>query len=399
MLTPDSRSLFLFASNLTYLNHGGFGAIPRSVLDEKKRILDEIEKNPTDFLSHKLRRQWHQVAENIACRFSCRPNSVALVDNATDGVEAVLRSLSLRAVDEILITSMTYGAVAMAAQHIAGKQGAKVTVAELRFPGPEPEQCIAAIAQTITPRTKIAILDHITSSTALLMPLKEMIDACRAHGIPVLVDGAHAPGQIALDITDLKADWYVGNLHKWYFVPRGCGFLWAAPGQESGLMPNVLSWDINQPFPSNFAWTGTRDPSNWLAIPAAFDFMDRLGESAVREHNHQLIRNAIALLADMWKFRVSTPDTMTAAMTLVPAPEGLLYPATEEGRGRLEADLKDKRNIVLNPAFAHEGRIWLRITAQIYNDLADYEKLGKIVLAMRSNSGDSKPEREATTTS
>ena len=399
MLTPDSRSLFLFASNLTYLNHGGYGATPRSVLSEKKRILDEIEKNPMDFLSHKIRPQWHQVAEKIASRLSLKPNSVAIVDNATDGIETVLRSLPLTAVDEILITSMTYGAVAMAAQHIAAKQGAKVTVAELRFPDPEPEQYIAAIAQTITPRTKIAILDHITSATALLMPLKEMIDVCRARGVSVLVDGAHAPGQIEIDIPALKADWYVGNLHKWYFVPRGCGFLWAAPGQESGLMPNVLSWDINQPFPSNFAWTGTRDPSNWLAIPAAFDFMDRLGESAVRKHNHQLIRNAIALLADMWKFRVSTPDTMTAAMTLVPGPEGLPYPATEEGRGRLEADLKDKHNIVLNPAFAHEGRIWLRMTAQIYNDLGDYEKLGKIVLALRSNSGKRKPGPEATTTS
>jgi isopenicillin-N epimerase len=385
MLTPDSRSLFQFASNLIYLNHGGFGAIPRSVLDEKKRILDEIEKNPMDFLSHKIRPQWHQAANRIANRFSCQPNSVAIVDNATDGVEAVLHSLSLKPDDEILTTSMTYGAVAMAAQYIAAKQGARVTVAELRFPDPEPEQCLEAIAQTITSRTKIAILDHITSSTALLMPLKEMIDACRARGVPVLVDGAHAPGQVALDLRTLKADWYIGNLHKWYFVPRGCGFLWAASGQENRLMPNVLSWDINQPFPSNFAWTGTRDPSNWLAISAAFDFMDRLGESAVCEHNHQLMHNAVALLADMWKFRVSTPDAMTAAMALVPAPDRLPYPATDEGRCQLEADLKDKHNIILNPALVHQGRIWLRITAQIYNDLGDYEKLGKIVLALRSN--------------
>src|SRR5689334_1049172 len=150
MLTPDSRSLFLLASNLTYLNHGGFGATPRSVLDEKKRILDQIEKNPTDFLAHKLRPQWHQVAEKIAGRFSCQSNSVAIVDNATDGVEAVLRSRFLKADDEILITSMTYGAVAMAAQQFAAKQGAKVTVAEVRFPEPEPEQCIAAIAHSIT---------------------------------------------------------------------------------------------------------------------------------------------------------------------------------------------------------------------------------------------------------
>src|SRR5262249_2998020 len=158
--------------------------------------------------------------------------------------------------------------------HIAEEQGGKIVTAVFRFPHPKPEQCIQAIAQSITPRTKVAILDHITSATALLMPLKKMIAVCRDRDVRVLVDGAHAPGQIALDIPDLKADWYVGNLHKWYFVPRGCGFLWAAPGREDRLMPNVLSWDICQAFPSNFAWTGTRDPSNWLVVPAAFDFMD-----------------------------------------------------------------------------------------------------------------------------
>jgi isopenicillin-N epimerase len=278
---------------------------------------------------------------------------------------------------------MTYGAVAMAVQHIAIKQRARTTLAELRFPGPDPQQCIDAVARAITARTKLAILDHITSATALLMPLKEMIAACHDRGVPVLVDGAHAPGQIALDISDLNPDWYVGNLHKWYFVPRGCGFLWATPGKQDGLMPNVLSWDIGQPFPSNFAWTGTRDPSNWLAAPAAFDFMDRFGESAIRLHNHVLIRDAIGVLADIWKVPVTTPEAMTAAMTLVPAPDGLPYAATDEGRAQLEADLQNRHRIVVNPAFAHEGRIWVRITAQIYNCLEDYQKLGKAVLALR----------------
>jgi isopenicillin-N epimerase len=387
MLSADSRSLFLLEPGLVYLNHGAFGAVPREVLNEKIRILSEIEKDPVGVFQHKIRRRWHRVVEQIAERFSLDPSGVAIIENATDGVNAILRSLPLAPGDEILLTSMTYGAVAKAARHIAEKQGAHVTLAELRFPHPDPRQCIEAIIQALTSRTKIAILDHITSSTALLMPLVDMIAACRARGVPVLVDGAHAPGHTELDIPALNANWYVANLHKWYFVPRGCGFLWAAPGQERGLMPNVVSWDIDQPFPSNFAWTGTRDPSNWLAIPPAFDFMDRLGESAVRKHNHQLIHDAVTLLADMWKFRVSTPAMMTAAMTLVPAPDGLPYPTTDEGRGRLEADLKAKHNIVTNPAFAHQGRIWLRITAQIYNDLGDYEKLAKSVLALRSNLG------------
>ena len=384
MLTADSRSLFLLEPGLVYLNHGGFGATPKDVLDEKRRILVEVERNPVEIFQHNLRARWHAVVEKIAARFSLDADSVAIVDNATDGITAILRSLSLKAGDEILVTSMTYGAITMAARHIGGKQGAKVTLADLSFPDPDPAQCIKAVTQALTPRTRIAIFDHITSPTALVMPLGCMIAACHTRGVPVLVDGAHAPGQIALDIPVLGADWYVGNLHKWYFVPRGCGFLWAAPERRNGLMPNVLSWDGAYPFPSNFAWTGTRDPSNWLTVPTAFDFMDRFGESAVRQHNHRLIREGVNVLASMWGFRVTTPDAMTASMTLVPTPDGLPYPATDQGRAQFEIDLSDKFNIVVNPSFAIGRKICLRITAQIYNDIEDYEKLGRAVLALRS---------------
>jgi isopenicillin-N epimerase len=384
MLTADSRSLFLLEPGLVYLNHGGFGATPKDVLDEKRRILVEVERNPVEIFQHNLRARWHAVVEKIAARFSLDADSVAIVDNATDGITAILRSLSLKAGDEILVTSMTYGAIIMAAGHIGGKQGAKVKLADLSFPDPDPAQCIEAVTQALTPRTRIAIFDHITSPTALVMPLGCMIAACHRRGVPVLVDGAHAPGQIALDIPVLGADWYVGNLHKWYFVPRGCGFLWAAPERRNGLMPNVLSWDGAYPFPSNFAWTGTRDPSNWLTVPKAFDFMDRFGESAVRQHNHKLIREGVNFLASMWGFRVTTPDAMTASMTLVPAPDGLPYPATDRGRAQFEFDLSDKFNIVVNPSFANGRKICLRITAQIYNGIEDYEKLGRAVLALRS---------------
>jgi hypothetical protein len=148
-------------------------------------------------------------------------------------------------------------------------------------------------------------------------------------------------------------------------------------------MPNVLSWDIGQPFPSNFAWTGTRDPSSLLAAPTAFDFMDRFDESAIRLHNQGLIRDAIGVLADLWQVPVTTPEAMTAAMTLVPVPDGLPYAAIDEGRVHLEADLQNLHNIVVNPAFAFEGRIWVRIAAQMYNCIEDYQKLGKAVLALR----------------
>jgi isopenicillin-N epimerase len=152
MLTADSRSLFLLEPGLVYLNHGGFGATPKVVLDEKKRILSEIEKNPVDVFQHSIRARWRAVAEKIAARFSLGAYSVAIIDNATDGITAILRSLSLEAGDEILVTSMTYGAITIAARHIAGKQGAKVALADLRFPDPDPAQCIEAVTHALTAR-------------------------------------------------------------------------------------------------------------------------------------------------------------------------------------------------------------------------------------------------------
>lgn len=382
MLTAESKRLFPLDPEVIYLNHGAFGVTPHHVLNEKKRILSEIEKNPVEMLQHQIRQQWHRISNRVAEQFSCSANSVAIVDNATDGAVAVLRSLSLQRGNEILLTPMTYGAVALAAHCIAEAHGAKVTMAAVRFTNPDPQQCIEAVTQAISSRTRLAIFDHITSSTALLMPLAAMAAACRERGVPVLVDGAHAPGQIELDIPALNVDWYVGNLHKWYFVPRGCGFLWAASGAGDKLLPNVLSWDIVHSFPANFGWTGTRDPSSWLAIPAAFDFMNGFGESEVRRHNHELLRDAVALLAEMWKFKLTVPEAMTACMTVIPVPDGLPYPTTEEGRARLEADLKDQK-IIVNPSIANEGRIWLRIAAQIYNSIGDYEKLGNAVLSLR----------------
>lgn len=383
MLTVDSKRLFPLDPNLIFLNHGAFGVTPHDVLSKKLRILYEIENNPVEFLQFKISERWQQIANTVAERFLCDENSVAIVDNVTDGAVAVLRALSLKPSEEILITQLTYNPISLAARHIAETQGASVSVAMLRFPDPDPQQFIEAIQQALTPRTRLAILDHITSSTALLMPLKEMIDACRARGIPVLVDGAHAPGQIELDIPGLGADWYVANLHKWYFVPRGCGFLWAAASARTGLMPNILSSDIAYPFPYNFGWTGTRDPSSWLAILAGFDFMDRFGEAQVRGHNHELLGDGIALLTEMWKSNITIPDTMRACMSVVSAPDGLPYPPTDQGRALLELDLKERCKIIVSASIVSRGQVWLRITAQIYNDIRDYEKLGRAILSLR----------------
>ena len=297
MLNTECRELFGISEDTTYLDHGSYGVCPRAVLAARTEALAKIEQTPACFFAFDYRLAWKEMAALVARRYSARPEDVALVENVTDAINAVLRSLSFSAGDEILVTSLAYGAVVNAANHISGLQCACVKRVPLRFPDPDPEQCIDAVRAAITPRTKLAIIDHITSSTALVLPVAAMTAICHERDVPVLVDGAHVPGNIALDIESTNADWYAGNLHKWSFVPRGCGFLWAAPARQNGLIPGVLSWDIDCPFPQSFEWTGTRDPSTWLSIPPAFAFADQFGEDAIRNHNHRLVREGMHLLS------------------------------------------------------------------------------------------------------
>ena len=384
MISPGVRDLFPLKQTAVYLNHGGFGVTPREVMAARAAILQKIEEAPSPFFAHQYREKWNSTAAYLAARLGVAADSLALVDNVTDGINAVLRAFAFKPGDEILTTSLTYGAIDLAAEHTARQCAATVVRMPIPFPNPSPEGCLDALQAALTPRTRLAILDHVTSSTALVLPVAEMARICRERGVAVLVDGAHVPGNVAFDIPSIPADWYVANLHKWYFVPRGCGFLWAAPDRRRGLVPNVLSWDIKREFPHSFEWTGTRDPSAWLSIPAAFAFMDRFGEEQVRAHNHALVREGITLLAEAWKVRVDTPDCMIGSMALVPLPDDVPCDTDEESRVRLQKRLWDEFGIEACASFSHNGTIWMRFSAQIYNSLADYEKLAGTILALRS---------------
>jgi isopenicillin-N epimerase len=384
MISSEARDLFPLKEGAIYLNHGGFGVTPREVMAARAAILREIEEAPSPFFAYDYRGKLNSTAACLATRFGVAADSLALVDNVTDGINAVLRSFAFKPGDEILTTSMTYGAIDLAAAHIARQHAATVVRVPIPFPSPRPERCLETLEAALTPRSRLAILDHVTSSTALVLPIAEMARVCRERGIAVLVDGAHVPGNVALNLSAVAADWYVANLHKWYFVPRGCGFLWAATDRRGALVPNVLSWEIKREFPHSFEWTGTRDPSAWLSIPAAFAFMDRFGEEKVRAHNHTLVREGMTLLAEAWKVRIDTPNCMISSMALIPLPHDMPCAPDEESRLRLQKRLWDGFGVEANPSFAANGTIWLRFSAQIYNSVADYEKLARAILALRS---------------
>jgi isopenicillin-N epimerase len=372
---------------ITYLNHGTVGATPRRVMAAQQAIRDEIERQPSRFMLRELTAidmgarnpsapRMRAAAEVVGAFVGARGDDLAFVDNATTGANAVLRSLAFRPGDEILVTDLGYGAVANIARFVARERGAAVRVAEMPYPVRDPGEIAGAIAAAIGPRTRLAIVDHIASSSALLLPLAEAAARCRARGVPVLADGAHAPGAVALDVPSLGVDWYVANLHKWAWAPRSSGFLWAPLERQAGLHPPVISWGLDQGFTSEFDLVGTRDPSAHLAAPAAIAFLRELGHEAVCAHNHALAWTAARQLATRWGTTLGYPESMVATMATVPLPERLGGSHADAARLRDALLFEDHIEVQLHAA---RGRLWARISAQVYNELSDYERLAEAV--------------------
>jgi isopenicillin-N epimerase len=380
---------WLLDPDVTYLNHGTVGATPRRVLDLQDVIRQSIERRPSQFLLRDLAgigvgaarsesSMLREAARAIANYIGARDQDLALVDNATTGVNAVVRSLPLAEGDEILLTDHAYGAVALVAAFVAARRGACVRTVSLPWPVRGPEQIVDAIGEAIGPRVRLVIVDHVASLSAWVFPVAEIAARCHERGVPLLVDGAHGPGAVPLDLGVLGADWYAGNLHKWAFAPRPSGFLWAAPGRQEGLHPPVISWGLNHGFPLEFDWTSTRDPSAILAAPFGIEFLRELGEDDVRRHNHALAWEAASRLTSEWGTELEIPEAMFGTMATFPLPRGL--GATPDDAERLRDALlfEDRIEIELH---AWRDRLWVRISGQVYNDLEDIARLGKAVRA------------------
>ncbi len=409
------RQHWWLAHDHVYLNHGTVGATPKPVLAAQQQLQRDIEAHPARFLIRELadlrpaevraaaaaaedadppQPRLRAAADRIAAFVGGRGDDLAFIDNASSGVSAVLRSLALAPGDEIVLHDLAYGAVALAARHVARTAGARVVSVSWPFPVRGDDGRLPAwtgpLERAITPRTRLVILDHVVSETALVLPVAALAACARARGVPVLVDGAHAPGAIPLDIPALEVDWYVGNLHKWACAPRASGVLWAAPARQPGLHPPILSWGYDQGFTAEFDWTGTRDPSAWLASPAGIDFMcGTLGLDAMRAWNHALVRQAASRLATRWDSRHADgdpwqppPDAMTGCMEVLPLPAAAAarFGATPDGAARLKTRLFADHRIEAQ-VLCVRGMLVVRLSAQVYNEMSDYDRLGDAVLA------------------
>ncbi|TMQ60253.1 MAG: aminotransferase class V-fold PLP-dependent enzyme [Candidatus Eisenbacteria bacterium] len=373
--------------DITYLNHGTVGAPPRRVLAAQQAIRDEIEKQPSRFLLRELSAvavgvpraaepRMRAAADRVAAFLGARGNDLVFVDNATTGVNAVLRSFPFGKGDEIVITDHAYGAIANAVAFHANERRALVRTVELPDPSHGPNAFIESMLRAIGSRTRLAIVDHITSESALVLPITEIVARCHNKGVAVLIDGAHAPGMLPLDLPAIGADWYVGNLHKWAYAPRSCAFLWAAPGLQEGLHPTVISWGLGRGFATEFDWVGTRDPSAYLAAPEGIAFMRELGIEAVRSYNHRLAWEGARLLSERLRTSFDPIESMIGSMATVPLPERMGHTKEDAARLRDALLFEDRIEVQLH---AWRGRLWVRLSAQIYNEVADVERLATAI--------------------
>ena len=364
-------------SRLT-VNHGAYGATPRRVLATQDAWRNRMEAQPSTFMRLTLPNALRQSAATLAAFVGAEAKDIVFLDNATTGCNAVLRSLVFAPGDEIVLLSETYGAVANTTRFVCLSSGASIVEVPLPFPTADVSGLTAAIDAVLTERTRLVVVDHVTSPSALVLPTADIVRVCHAAGAPVLIDGAHGPAQVDVDLTAVDADWYVGNCHKWLMAPKGCAFLWARPDRQDGIHPATISHGYGGGFLGEFDWTGTRDPSAWLAVDTAVAFHRELGGAHLRARNAALASEAADYLADRLGTVVGGPRLGAAmAMVLLPVSGPFTKPRAVKMRGRLLEEFATDA-----PLMPHRDGIWVRLSAHAYNDISDYEKLADICLKL-----------------
>lgn len=379
-MSRDFPSLWCLDPAVTYLNHGSFGACPSAVLAAQSALRLEMEREPVDFLALNLPARLDAARKALAAFLGADPADLVFVSNATTGVNAVLRSLAFRPGDELLATTHTYAACRKTIDFVASRSGASVVVAALPFPLRDEQQVIDAVLEGASARTRLAVLDHVTSPTALVLPVARLVAELRNRGIETLIDGAHAPGMLPLTLGELGAAYYTGNAHKWLCAPKGSAFLHVRRDCQAGLHPSVISHGYTLGYQAEFDWTGTSDPTPWLCIPEAIRYMGGLlpgGWPEVMARNRDLALQARAILCTTLGIEPPAPEGMIGSMASVPLPVG----APGSPAARLDSDALCewlRKRGLRTWLYPHPVPL-LRVSAQLYNDLGQYQQLAKLL--------------------
>ncbi|MDQ1747749.1 MAG: isopenicillin-N epimerase [Frankiaceae bacterium] len=361
---------WLVDPDIAYLNHGGFGALPRPVADAAAAIRAEIEANPTDMLMRRWQPQVDAVRARVAAFLRTDAANLVFVGNATAGTATVLASLDWQPGDEVVSTDHRYPAVA-SQLGVLLRSGVKVVEQHVPVDVTSAAQVVDLVMAGVTARTKLVVVDHIASPTGFVFPVAEVAAAARERGLPVLVDAAHAPGQVDVDVDALGVDFWVGNLHKWVCSPRGCAGLVVAPRWQDVVRPRVASHGYASGYHEAFDWTGTADAVPLLAVPAALDFWDGLGWDAVRAYQRDVVTAGAHAVADAIGTEVAIADEFTAAIRIVRLPVVL---GTDAEREKVAYGLIADHGVTAHIT-EHAGTTYVRMCGQLYNTPEHYDRL------------------------
>jgi isopenicillin-N epimerase len=374
---------------VVFLNHGSFGSCPRSVLAYQRQLSDRLERQPVKFLVRELEPLLDEARTTLAEFLGAKADNLVFVQNATAGVNTVLRSLRFHPGDELLVTNQEYNACRNAINFVADQFGAKVVVADVPFPFKTAADLIEPILRCVTPRTKIALVDHVTCETGMIMPIPALLKELSARGVDTLVDGAHTAGMVPLNLEELGAAYYTGNCHKWLCAPKTVAFLHVRPDKQQLIRPLSISHGANSRrtdrsrFLIEFAWTGTGDHSPALCVPAVLKAVRGMmpgGWPEVMARNHALALAGRKIICDALNIPLPCPDEFIGSMASIPLPDNPPEepPAAPFFINPLQNRLLEKHNIevpiMIWPALPKR---LVRISAQLYNSLAQYEVLAE----------------------
>jgi len=375
------RPLWHLAPEGVFLNHGSFGACPKVVLEAQARWRETMERQPDVFFRRTTSalnpdNSLRQAAARLGSFIGARGDHIAFISNLTEAISTILRGMTLRAGDEILLLDCVYNSVRRAVDDKCRESGARPVIVDLSL-SPDPDGCLARVEAAVTINTRLAIIDHIASAPALVFPVKAMTRALQARGVRVLVDGAHALGHVALSVDDIGADWYTANAHKWLLAPKGTAFLHARDPQAIDLRPLATSHYAGEPFPLSFDYVGTRDVTSFLTVPDALDFIEGPlgGAAAYQAYMHGLSRAGKDVMARLG-LQPLAPDTMFAAMHAFYLPQRRAV-AAEDVQALIDGFWDNHRIQVA--ASALKGRLVLRLSAQAYVGIEDYVQLADVL--------------------
>lgn len=365
-----------------FLNHGSFGATPRQVLDHQQDLRRRIEDNPVRFMVAEYPGLLATAIERCAGFVAADPDGFAFVTNATTGVNTMLRSAALSPGDEILVTDHGYEACILAAEHVARLRGGTVAIAAIPSTVQGADQVVGAIMEAVTPATRLAVIDHVTSATALVLPIAEIVAGLGDRGIDTIVDGAHAPGMVGLEVAGIGAVAYTGNWHKWVCAPKGAGFLWVAPHWRDRVRPLVISHGAGEsgvdPFRATFDWTGTADPSPYLSVPEAIETVGGMMEGgwpAIRERNQAVAREMRRRVIDALGLTPTGPESMVGSMAAFLVPEQWVSRSAGDAARALILRLLDDGITVGASARRGSPEVFLRLSAHLHTEVDDVEPL------------------------